>query len=110
MNPVPFVNSLRSRDDVVVIGDQAADNMLHMRVEIPGVWDVVRIDAQSTEPIRAIKLNALHVLCPKTLFPDDYVIKLGGREIFDESISVTEAGAKNGSIFVVTNRRRRPVR
>ncbi len=110
MNPVPFVNSLRSRDEVVVIGDQPGGNMLHMRVEIPAVWDVVRIDAQSTEPIRAIKLNALHVLCPKTLFPDDYVVKLGGREVFDESLSVHDVGAKNGSIFCITHRRRRPVK
>lgn len=110
MNPVPFVNSLRSRHEVVVIGDSAADGMLHLRVEIPEVWDVVRIDAQSTEPIRAIKVNALHALCPKALFPDDYVIKLGGREIFDESVPVTDAGAKNGSIFLVTHRRRRAVR
>lgn len=109
MNPVPFVNSLRSRDKVIVIGEPAGD-VLHLRVEIPEVWDVVRIDAQSTEPIRAIKVNALHALCPKTLFPDDYVIKLGGREIFEESMPVTEAGAKNGSIFLVTHRRRRPVR
>ncbi|MGI9091661.1 MAG: hypothetical protein ACR2GG_11220 [Gemmatimonadaceae bacterium] len=110
MNPVPFVNSLRSRDEIVVIGEPVGDNVLHLRVEIPEVWDVVRIDAQPAEPIRAIKVNALHALCPKTLFPDDYVIKLGGREIFDESMSVTEAGAKNGSIFLVTHRRRRPVR
>lgn len=107
---VPFVASMRSREGVIVIGDAAGDNMLHLRVEVPEVWDVVRVDAQSTEPVRAIKLNALNALCPKALFPDDYVVKLGGAEIFDESMSVTAAGAKDNSIFVVTHRRRRPVR
>ncbi|MGI8507934.1 MAG: hypothetical protein ACR2MQ_01260 [Gemmatimonadaceae bacterium] len=107
---VPFVASLRSREGVIVIGEAAGDNVLHLRVEIPEVWDVVRVDAQTTEPVRAIKLNALNALCPKALFPDDYVVKLGGAEVMDESMSVIEAGAKNGSIFVVTHRRRRPLR
>lgn len=107
---VPFAASLRSRDGVIVIGEAAGDDVLHLRVEVPEVWDVVRVDAQSTEPVRAVKLNALHALCPKALFPDDYVIKLAGAEIFDEAMSVTEAGARNGSIFLVTHRRRRPVR
>lgn len=107
---VPFVTSLRSRNEVIVIGEAVGDNVLHLRVEIPEVWDVVRVDAQSTDTVRAVKLNALDVLCPKALFPDDYFIKLVGREIFDESMSLKDAGARNGSIFLVTHRRRRAVR
>ncbi len=107
---IPFVTSLRAREGVIVVGAPAGDATVHLRVEIPEVWDVVRVDAHSAEPVRAIKVNALNALCPKALFPDDYVIKLGGCEILDESVSLTDAGAKNGSIFLVTHRRRRPVR
>lgn len=107
---VPFVSSLRARAGVIVVGEAGGDNMLHLRVEIPEVWDVVRLDAQPTEPVRAIKVNALNALCPKTLFPDDYVVKLGGREVLDESVSVADAGARNGSTFLITHRHRRPVR
>jgi hypothetical protein len=105
-----FVLSLRARPGVITIGNPAPAETLHLRVEIPEVWDVVRIDAAGDESVRAVKLNALQALCPNALFPDDYYIKIGGREIFDESMSVTDAGAKDGSIFLVTHRRRRAVR
>lgn len=111
----PFVNSLRSRDQVLVIGsDEGAPGsgaaILHVRVEIPEVWDVVRIDIPAVAPVRALKLNALQALYPRALFPDDFVVKLGGHEIFDEGVSVADTGARDGSVFLVTHRRRRPIR
>jgi hypothetical protein len=42
--------------------------------------------------------------------PEDFVIKLRGWELLDESQSLAAAGAGNGSTFLVTSRRRRPVR
>lgn len=106
----PFVTSLRSRPGVLVLGNATVGDVLHLRVEIPEVWDVVRIDALASDSVRAVKLNALLALCPDALFPDEYFIKLSGCEILDESISLSHAGAKDGSIFLVTHRRRRPVR
>ena len=40
----------------------------------------------------------------------DYVVKLRGHEVLDERRSIAEVGARDGSTFLVTNRRRRPVR
>lgn len=105
-----FVNSLRARDEVVVMGEAAPEGMLRVRVEMPEVWDVVRIDAPPAAPIRALKLNALQALYPRALFPDDFVIKLAGREIFDEGIALGDSGASDGSVFLVSHRRRRPIR
>jgi hypothetical protein len=41
---------------------------------------------------------------------EDYVLKLNGWEVLDESASLAATGAVDGSIFLVTGRRRRPVR
>ena len=106
----PFVTSLRSRPGVVTVGDATGPNVLHLRVEMPEVWDTVRIDASATDSVRAVKLHALEALRPGALFHDDYFIKLRGNEIFDETVSLKEAGALDGSIFLLTQKRRRPVR
>lgn len=106
----PWVTQLRARPGVVTIGTPSASTRLHLRVEMPEVWDVVRIDAAPTDSVRALKLHALDALMPGALFADEYVTKLGGREILDESVTLADAGAVDGSIFLVTHRRRRPVR
>jgi hypothetical protein len=41
---------------------------------------------------------------------EDYVMKLAGWEVLDENLSLSAAGARSGSIFLLTSRRRRPVR
>jgi len=38
------------------------------------------------------------------------ILKLNGFEILDENVSIADTGATNGSTFLVTYRRRRPVR
>lgn len=109
----PFVTELRSRPGVSVVPQSGADaegGVLHLRVEMPEVWDVARVDAAPGEPVLAVKVHALAALYPKTTSHEDFVIKLRGNEIFDESQSVADAGARDGSIFLLTHRRRRPVR
>jgi len=106
----PFVTTLRSRPGVITVGDVSGSDVLHLRVEIPEVWDTVRIDASPNEPVLAIKVHALQALCPGAMFHDDYFIKLRGIEVTHESQSLREAGAIDGSIFLVTKKRRRPLR
>lgn len=109
----PFVVELRSRPGVTVLpqrGDEIEGEMLHLRVEVPEVWDVARIDASPNEPVLAVKVHALAVLYPKARSHEDFAIKLRGHEIFDESASLADAGAQDGSTFLLTHRRRRPVR
>ncbi|MEO7647162.1 MAG: hypothetical protein ABIV11_02830, partial [Gemmatimonadaceae bacterium] len=87
----PFVVQLRSRPGVSVLaqrGDDTGAETLHLRVEMPEVWDVARIDASPGEPVLAVKVHALAALYPKARSHEDFVIKLRGIEIFDESASV----------------------
>lgn len=109
----PFVTELRSRPGVSVLpqsGTDSAGEVLHLRVEMPEVWDVARIDASPADPVLAVKVHALAALYPKAASHEDFVMKLRGIELFDESASLADAGARDGSIFLLTYRRRRPVR
>lgn len=106
----PFVVQLRSRPGVTVLPGAGDGDTLHLRVEMPEVWDVARIDAAPDEPVLAVKVHALAALYPKARAHDDFVLKLRGHEIFDESATLAEAGVPDGAIFLLTHRRRRPVR
>jgi hypothetical protein len=105
---IPFVANLRSRREVIRLGAPDAP-AISIRVEVPEVWDVVRIDTPPTESVRAVKIAALAALDPRG-DQRDFVIKLRGFEVLDEHLSVADAGAIDGSIFLLTHRRRRPVR
>jgi hypothetical protein len=105
-----FANSLRARDGVISIGEPAAGSVLRFRVQAQEVWDVVRIDARQAESVRTAKMYALNALIPDALFPDEFSVKLNGCEIFDESVSLSDAGVLDGSTLLVARRRRRPVR
>ena len=48
-------------------------------------------------------------LAPDVARIDEYVVKLHGFEILDETAPLSSTAASNGSIFLITDRRRRPV-
>jgi hypothetical protein len=77
---------------------------------MPEVWDTVRIDAPASEPVLSVKVAALRALFPDGEFHEDFVLKRNGFEVLDETASLRETGAVDGTIFLVTHRRRRPVR
>lgn len=106
---VPFVAQIRSRPGVIRLGT-GTEPVITVRVQVPEVWDTVRIDAPPDTAVAVVKDRALETLIPDEPHPEDYVIKLRGIEVLDESLSLAAAGAVNGSIFLVTSRRRRPVR
>ena len=60
--------------------------------------------------VTELKRRALEVLAPRALSPDLFVVKLRGFEVLDEAETIAQSGAINGSIFLLTNRRRRAVR
>jgi hypothetical protein len=105
----PFVASLRtSQEAPIAIGTPGPD-ALTIRVEVPERWDVALLSAAPTASIVQVKRAALSHVSPG----DDasvYVIKLRGFEVLDENVSLADAGARDGSIFLLTHRRRRPVR
>jgi hypothetical protein len=106
----PFVAQLRTRGDVIELASPSGP-AITVRVEMPEVWDTVRVHASPDEPVLTIKRRALEALYPGSeLHDEDYVLKLQGWEVLDESASLAATGAVDGSIFLVTNRRRRPVR
>jgi len=105
----PPVTELRARPQVIRLGG-AGEQVITVRVQIPEVWDVVRIEAPPSVPVALLKQRALNELVPNAENSAEWVTKLGGFEILDENASLIEAGAKNGSTLLVTSRRRRPVR
>ena len=105
-----FVSRLRSRATELVLGAPDAPDRWTVRVQMAEVWDAVRVSAPASEPVLAVKVAALEALFPQADYHDDYVVKLGGIEVLDENAALREAGAQDGSIFLVASRRRRPVR
>ncbi len=105
----PFVAQLRARSGVIRLGADDA-RRITLRVQMPEVWDTVRVETQPTESVADVKAKALAALHPNDEPPHAFVMKLNGYEVLDEAVSVADAGAKDGSTFLLTYRRRRPVR
>jgi hypothetical protein len=106
----PFTANLRSRPGTLVQLGEPGEPVITLRVQIPEVWDVVRVETPPGEPVLSVKVRALDALFPNAEFHEDFVVKLNGFEVLDENASVAEAGAVDGSIFLLTHRRRRAVR
>lgn len=107
----PFVTSLRARRDTINLAKEGAPSIT-IRVEMPEVWDVVRIVVDPNESALVVKVAALEALSPETegAYHADFVLKLRGWEILDEAAPLSELGVVDGSILLLTYRRRRPVR
>ncbi|HET7620528.1 MAG TPA: hypothetical protein VFK39_01380 [Gemmatimonadaceae bacterium] len=108
MTSIPFVSTLRARPESVLLGPQDGET-IDIRVEIPEIWDVIRIVTSPGETVLAVKVAALAALDPRG-DQRDYVMKLRGFEMLDEQHTLAEAGAIQNSTFLLTHRRRRPVR
>ena len=104
-----FVNQLRTRGDVIQMAPIGTASIT-VRVEMPEVWDVVRIALLPTESALGLKLRALAALYPAGEAPEAFVLKLRGFDVVNENESLSALGAIDGSIFLLTHRRRRPVR
>ena len=105
----PFVAQLRARATPIVIAGDGG-SAISVRVQVPEVWDVVLVQVPAGEPVVSVKSRALAALVPDAESHEDYIVKLNGFEVLDEHVSLDEAGARDGSTFLVTHRRRRPVR
>ena len=105
----PFVAQLRSRREPLQLAPAGGD-AITVRVEMPEVWDTVAAVVSPAEPVTTLKRRALDALFPDGELQEDFVLKLRGWEVLDEQASLATVGAVNGSIFLLTHRRRRPVR
>ena len=108
-----FALQLRTTDETLLSGADAAGGggeRITVRVQMAEVWDVVKIDTGSSASVASIKELALKKLYPDFVSSSDFYLKLNGFEVLDESLSVAASGAKSGSTYLLTFRRRRPVR
>ncbi len=105
----PFVTQLRARGVALQLAPAGAPSIT-VRVEMPEVWDTVKAVVSANEPVVSFKVHALEALSPVSSDHAEFVLKLHGWEVLDESVTLADAGAKDGSIFLLTNRRRRAVR
>lgn len=103
------VSSLRARPGAIEMCPAGA-SCLSVRVEVPEVWDAVRVQTAPSQPVIGIKARALAALFPDGGAADEFVLKLNGFEVLDEHASVSDLGAVEGSTFLLMLRRRRPVK
>jgi hypothetical protein len=105
-----FTSGIRTRPGRVVRLGGPGEATIAIRVQVPEVWDAIRVETPPDEPVLSVKVRALDALFPMAEFHEDFVVKLNGFEVLDENASVAEAGAVEGSIFLLTHRRRRATR
>ena len=107
MNAV--LNGLRARPGVLALGTPAAD-AITVRVQMPELWDTLAVRCAPDTSVLALKQAALDAFLPVHHPAEDFVMKLRGFEVLDESAPLTVADARDGSTFLLSYRRRRPVR
>ena len=105
----PFTAQLRARATALQLAAPGAP-CITVRVEMPETWDTVKANVSANAAVVTLKDSALDALYPGHDNPETFVLKLNGWEVLDETVSLAQAGAVNGSIFLLTHRRRRAVR
>jgi len=102
-----LATTVRARPQTIVLG--AGHGALTLKVEMPERWDVVRVTASPSDTVLSVKVAALAALEPGADHRR-WVMKLRGAEITSESRTLLEVDATTGVTFLLTLRRRRPVR
>ena len=105
----PFVTQLRARGKALQLA-KAGVPSITVRVEMPEVWDTIKVVVSPSESVVGLKVAALQALYPAGEDERCFVLKFRGWEVLDENATLAGAGAVDGSIFLLTHRRRRPVR
>lgn len=108
MSTAPFVAQLRTRPGTIEIGGPAGSG-LAIRVQVPEVWDAVRVQAPADTAVSTVKARAVEALLGDA-DPGQFVVKLRGAVVANEAMTLAESGALNGSTYLVTSRHRRPIR
>lgn len=103
-----FVNSLRTRGDAITLGSPSG-KPLRLRAQVLEAWDAIRIEADPSASVKSLKELALRELYPVENAETEFVVKLNGFEVLDEGVPLSATGARDGSTFLIADRRRRPV-
>ncbi len=83
---------------------------MNVRVQLLERWDRMAFSVTPETPVATLKRDALTAFGLGNAEPTDYVVKLRGWEVLGEQGSLAESGAREGSTYLVTLRRRRAVR
>ena len=105
---MPFVTGLRTQGQPFKLGSGNGP-VMHLRAQVLEAWDAIGVDADPSASVKSLKALALRELHHDARSDDEYVVKLHGWEILDENAPISSTAASNGSIFLITDRRRRPV-
>lgn len=105
--PMLFANALRAQPGAIVLADDA--NAITLRVQAAEAWDAVRVTCLPTATVAEVKRAAMQVLLPDVAHTDEYCVKLRGVLVNNESMSLSQVGARAASTLFITARRRRPI-
>jgi hypothetical protein len=103
------VSQLRAGRAPIMLAQPGA-GVITMRVQVAEMWEAVRVVARPDTGVAEVKQRVVADFFPGHEFPDDFVLKLRGWEMLDESQSLATAGIVDGAIVLLAYRRRRPVR
>lgn len=103
-----FVKQLRSRRPPIEIA--TGPDTLTFRVQAAELWDAVRVTASPATTVGDVKRRALGAFLGDEAFAGDYVLKLHGWEMLDETAAIAQSGVVQGSIILLAQRRRQPIR
>lgn len=104
-----FVSQLRVNRSPVKLEEPGAGTIT-LRIQAAELWNAVRVVAAPETAVEEVKQRAVRELFPDHESIGDFVLKLHGWEILDERASLKDSGVTEGSILLLTYRRRRPVR
>lgn len=99
----------RARGTALALGADDA-SAITVRVQLPELWETIAVRCGGAVSVAALKTAALEAFGQRLHQAHEYVMKLRGHEVRDEAATVTGAGARDGSTFLLTYRHRRPVR
>ena len=103
-----LVGELRSGRAPIVLASGAG--AITVRVQVAELWDAIRVTAHPDTGISELKQRVVNEFYPGHEYLDDFVLKLRGWEMLDENQSIKAGGMVDGSIVLLSHRRRRPVR
>lgn len=106
---VAFVCQLRSKGLPLELAPPGPETV-SFRVQAAEHWDAVRVVASPEMLVGELKSRLLATFYPEYEYPDEFVFKLRGWEMLDEGAPIGQSGIVNGSIILLGDRRRRPVR
>jgi hypothetical protein len=103
-----LVGELRSRRASLDLASGAG--AITVRVQVAELWDTIRVNAHPDTAISELKQRVVNEFFPGHEYLDDFVLKLRGWEMLDENQSLKTGGMIDGSIVLLSRRRRRPVK